>query len=70
MARVVDAGDRDEGAEEVGVDGCGGGAARVEVQGEEADGDVEGLAGDLVAVDEGAPVAVDGDEAEGRGGAG
>lgn len=33
------------------MDGCGLGAARVEAEGEEADGDVEGFAGDLVAVD-------------------
>lgn len=70
MARVVDAGDGDEGAKEVGVDGGGGGAARVEVQGEEADAEVQGLARDLVTMDEGAPVAVDGDQAEGGGRAG
>lgn len=43
------------------MDRCGGGAARVEVQGEEADGDVQGFSGDLVSVHEGAPVSVDGD---------
>ena len=52
------------------MDGCGRCAARVEVEGEEADGDVEGFARYLVSVDEGAPVSVDRDEAEGRGGAG
>jgi len=70
VARVVDAGDGNQGAEQPGVDGGGAGAARVEVQGEEADAEVEGFAGDFVAVDEGAPVSVDGDEAEGGGGAG
>lgn len=69
MARVVDAGDGDQGAEQPRVDGGGAGAARVEVQGEEADAKVQGFAGDFVAVDEGAPVSVDGDEAEGGGGA-
>ena len=52
------------------MDGCGGCAACVEVEGEEADGDVEGFAGYFVPVDEGAPVSVDRDETEGRGGAG
>ena len=52
------------------MDGCGRCAACVEVEGEEADGDVEGFAGDFVPVDEGAPVSVDGDESQGRGGAG
>lgn len=52
------------------MDASGGGAAGVEVQGEEADGEMEGFAGDLVAVDEAAPVPVDGDEAEGGGRAG
>ena len=70
MAGVVGAGDGDERAEQPGVYRCGGGPAGVEVEGEEADGDVESLARDLVAVDEGAPVSVDGDEAEGRGGPG
>ena len=40
------------------------------MQSEETDGDVENLAGNLVAVDEAAPLAVDGDQAEGAGGAG
>lgn len=45
--------------------GC---AARVEGEGDEADGEVERFPGDLVAMDEAAPVSVDGDEAEwGRG---
>lgn len=46
---------------------CGGCPARVEMEGEEADGDVEGFAGYLVPVDERAPVSVDGNQAEGRG---
>lgn len=37
------------------------GAAAVEMEGEEADAEMEGFARDLVAVDEGAPVPVDGD---------
>ena len=50
------------------MDGRGGGPTRVEMQGEEADGEVEDFSGDLVPVHEGAPVSVDGDEAErGRG---
>ena len=50
--------------------GCGRRAACVEMEGEEADGDVEGFAGYFVPVDEGAPVSMDRDEAKGRGGAG
>ena len=49
---------------------CGGRPACVEVQCEEADGDVQGFARYFVPVDEGAPVSVDGDETEGGGGAG
>ncbi len=67
MPRVVHTRDGDQRAQEPRVDASGGGAAGVEVQGEEADGEVEGFAGDLVAVDEAAPVPVDGDEAEGGG---
>lgn len=52
------------------MDGGGGEAAGVEGECDEADGEVEGFAGDFVAVDEGAEGAVDGNEAEGRGGAG
>lgn len=36
--------------------------AGVEVEGEETDAEVEGFSGDLVAVDEGSPGAVDGYE--------
>jgi hypothetical protein len=43
---------------------------RVEVQGYEAYADMEDFAGDLVPVDQVAVVAVEGDETEGRGGAG
>ena len=70
MTGIVEAGDWDECAEEPGMYGCGRRAACVEMEGEEADGDVKGFAGNFVPVDEGAPVSVDGDEAEGRGGAG
>ena len=64
MARVVDACDGDQGTHQPGVDVDGVSAAGVEVQGEEADRDVEDLAGDLVAVDEAAPLSVDWDEAQ------
>lgn len=50
--------------------GRGGCPARVEVECEEADGDVEGFARYFVPVDERAPVSVDGDQTEGRGGPG
>lgn len=70
MARVVGAGDRYQSAEQPGMDRCGGCAACVEMQREEADGDVERFSRDLVSVHEGAPVSVDGDQTEGRGGAG
>lgn len=61
MTEVVDACDWDQCAEKVGVD-CGGfRAARVEVQSEEADAEVERFARDFVPVDEAAPVSVDGD---------
>lgn len=65
MAQVVDRGDRDQGAQQPWVDRVLRYAARVEAQGEEADGDVERLSGDLVPMDEGAEGAVDGDEAKG-----
>lgn len=61
MAQVVCRCDRDECAEEVGVDGRGACAAAVEMECEEADGEVQGFAWDFVPVDEGAPVSVDGD---------
>jgi len=70
MARIVDAGDGYECGEQPGVDGGGGGAASIEVEREEADAEVKSFAGDFVAVDEGAPVSVDGDQAERGGGAG
>lgn len=40
------------------------------MEGEEADGDVQGFAGDFVPVNEGAPVSMDRNETEGRGGPG
>lgn len=67
MPRVVGARDRYQSAQQPGVDRCSGCAARVEVQGKEADGDVQRFSRDLVPVHEGAPVAVDGDQAERRG---
>lgn len=68
MPGVVEREDGDQGAEEVGVDLRCGCAARVEGEGDEADGEVERLPRDLMAVNEAAPVPVDGDEAEwGRG---
>ena len=39
----------------------GDGGKAVKAEGEEADGEVEGFAGNFVPVDEGAPGAVDGD---------
>ena len=59
MSEEVDARDRDECPKEPWVDGRGLNTPSVEVEREEADGEVEGFAGDLVAVDEGAPVSVD-----------
>ena len=41
------------------------GAAGIEMECEEADGDVEDFAGNFVTVDKGAPVSVDRNEAEG-----
>ena len=41
------------------------GAAGIEMEREEADGDMKHLAGDFVAVDKGPPVSVYGNEAEG-----
>ena len=61
MAEVVDGGDGDKSGEEPGMDGVRGGADGVEAQGHEADAEVEGFAGDFVAVDKGAPGAVNGD---------
>ena len=49
---------------------CGGSPACVEVEGKEADGNVEGFAWDFVPVNEGAPVSMDRNETEGRGGPG
>lgn len=49
---------------------CCGGAAGVKVESEEADREVEDFAGDLVPVNEGAPVSVDGDKTYWRGRAG
>lgn len=49
---------------------CGSCSPRVEVEGEETDGDVQGFAWYFMAVNERAPVSVDGDKAEGGGGPG
>ena len=70
MTGIVEAGDRDECAQEPRMYGRGGCAACVEVEREEANGDVESFARYLVPVNEGAPVSVDRYETEGRGGAG
>ena len=51
MPEVVEAEDRDEGREQVGCDGLCVHARGVEVEREEADGDVEDFAGNLVPVD-------------------
>lgn len=70
MPRIVRAGDWYQRAEQPGMDGCGGCPARVEMECEEADGDVQGFARDFVPVYERAPVPVNGDKTEGRGGSG
>lgn len=64
MSQVVGRGDGDQSAQQPGVDRGGRGATRVEVQGEEADGEVQRFAGDFVPVDEGAPVSVDRDQSQ------
>lgn len=61
MPEVVGCGDWNQGPEQPRVNRRGRGAARVKVQGHEANGKVEGFAGNFVAVDEGAPMSVDGD---------
>ena len=63
MAEEIEGCDGDESAEEIGVDGRGLHAPRVEVKCEEADRDVQSFARDLVPVDKGAPVSVNGNEA-------
>ena len=63
MASDVDAGNGHERSQEPRVHSRRLYAARVEIEGGKADRDMEHLARDLVAMDEGAPVLVDRDEA-------
>ena len=64
MSEVVDERDGDKRGEEVRVNLVSLYATRVQVDGEEADGDVKSFAGNLMPVDEAAPVSVDGDQAQ------
>lgn len=64
MPQPVDGGDGDETGHQVRRHGAGLGSGAVEPDDEEADGDVQSLAGDLVLVHKRPPVSVNGDEAE------
>lgn len=67
MAEVVKGGDWYESTEKVRVDGGGGNPAGIERECEEPDGYVQHFPRDFVPVYEATPVAVDGDETQGRG---
>jgi len=64
MSEELNADYRDERTKKPRVYGLGLCAARVEVERDEADGDVQCFSRDLVAVYEGAPVPMDGYQAE------
>lgn len=66
MAEVVGCGDRNEGREEPGSYGCRLDAAAVQVEGDEADADMQGFSRDFVFMYKGFVVSVEGNEAQGR----
>lgn len=69
MTGMIDARDWYQCAQKPGVYRRGGGATGIEMEREEADGDVKHLAGNFMTVDKGAPVSVYRNEAEGGWGA-